>query len=211
MKRLFLDPLKPLATCSSEACEGCPVQGQLQCHFSGRELLRFFGFAFPPFILGGIGISRVNAWLLAPWIGLVLIYFGLVEIRVMCSHCPHYTESGGKSLQCWANYGSPKLWKYRPGPMSQGEKVVFFGGLALVAAYPLGFFIAAAQWPLLGMFALTVAATAWLMARLMCAHCMNFACPFNRVGLATRALFFARNSVVARAWHDQAQNGSQNQ
>ncbi|GAJ20475.1 unnamed protein product, partial [marine sediment metagenome] len=25
------------------------------------------------------------------------------------------------TLKCWANYGSPKLWKYRPGPMSLNE------------------------------------------------------------------------------------------
>jgi hypothetical protein len=35
----------------------------------------------------------------------------------------------------------------------------------------------------------------------MCARCMNFACPFNRVDRAVREAFFARNPVVARAWH----------
>ena len=34
-------------------------------------------------------------------------------------------ETGTKTLKCWANYGSPKLWKYRPGPMSLAEKTVF--------------------------------------------------------------------------------------
>ena len=76
MKSLFLDLCKPLSTCSSAACENCPLQSRVQCHFGGRELLRFFGIAFPPFILGGIGIARVNAWLLLPWIGLAVAYFG---------------------------------------------------------------------------------------------------------------------------------------
>lgn len=202
MKRMFLDPCKPLSTCSSADCTACPLQDHLQCHFGGRELLRFFGIAIPSFILGGIGIAWVNAWLLLPWIGLVITCFGLIEIRVMCSHCPHYAEPDGRSLQCWANYGSPKLWKYNPGPMTRGEKLVFFAGLVVIAGYPLAFLIGAAQWLLLALFGVTVAVMANLMGRLMCAHCMNFACPFNQVDRTTRALFFARNLAVARAWQD---------
>ena len=200
MKRLFLDPDKPLSTCRSTNCDGCSLQNRLQCHFSGRELLRFFGIAFLPFILGGIGIAQVNAWLLLPWIGLAVAYFSLIEIRVMCSHCPHYAEPGTKSLQCWANYGSPKLWKYRPGPMTWGEKSVFFTGLVLIAGYPLVFLLVGTQWLLLVLFALTLASMGVLMGRLMCAHCMNFACPFNHVDQFTREAFFARNPIVAAAW-----------
>ncbi len=118
----------------------------------------------------------------------------------MCSHCPHYAEPEGRSLQCWANYGSPKLWKYNPGPMTGSEKFVFFAGLVVITGYPLAFLIGAAQWILLAMFGVTVAIMATLMGRLMCARCMNFACPFNGVERDTRALFFARNPVVAQAW-----------
>ena len=200
MNNLFLDPKRPLSTCSSKDCQGCPVQGRLQCHFGGRELSRFLLIAFPAFILGGWGIARVNAWLLAPWVGIALSYFGLIEIRVMCSHCPHYAEPGTRSLQCWANYGSPKLWKYRPGPMSPGEKAVFFSGLFLIAAYPLAFLLASSQWLLLALFVLATLGMGVLMARLMCARCMNFACPLNRVDQAAREAFFARNPVIARAW-----------
>lgn len=204
MKSLFLDPRKPLSTCSSADCEGCPLQSRLQCHFSGRELLRFLAMAFPPFILGGIGIARVNAWLLLPWIGMAIGYFGFVEIRVMCSHCPHYAEPGTRSLQCWANYGSPKVWKYRPGPMTQVEKVIFFTGLGLIVGYPLAFLLASSQWLLLALFCVAVSGMAALMGRSMCARCMNFACPFNSVDREVREAFFARNPVVARAWLDAA-------
>lgn len=201
MSSLFLDPQKPLSTCSSESCQGCPVQNRLQCHFGERELLRFFGIALPAFIVGGIGIAQVNGWWMIPWLVIILGYFGLVEIRVMCSHCPHYAEPGSRTLQCWANYGMPKLWKYRPGPMSRGEKVVFFSGLFLVAAYPAGLLVASAQWLLLGVFALSVAGMASLMTRWMCARCMNFACPLNRVEQTMREAFFARNPRVAQAWN----------
>jgi hypothetical protein len=200
MSRMFLDPQKPLSTCSSANCKGCPVQNHLSCHFNGRDLARFLVIAFPPFIVGGIGIARLNAWLLIPWIVLCLSYFGFIEIRVMCSHCPHYAEPDTKSLQCWANYGSPKLWKYRPGPMTRGEKFVFFAGLVLIAGYPLTFLLAEMQWLLLAVFLVTSVGLGALLQSQLCTQCMNFACPLNRVEPGVRALFFARNPVVSEAW-----------
>jgi hypothetical protein len=200
MSRLFLDPRKPLFICSAESCQGCPVHSRLECHFGGRDLVRFLLIALPPFVLGGIGIARYGGWLLLPWIAVCLGYFLLVEIRVMCSHCPHYAEPGIRSLQCWANYGAPKFWAYRPGPMSRTEKMVFFGGLVPIAGFPAAFLLAGSQWLLLALFAGSVAGMGALMARTMCSRCMNFACPLNRVDRPTRELFFARNPVVARAW-----------
>jgi hypothetical protein len=200
MKRLFLDPQKPLVTCSSADCQDCPLQGRLECHFRGLFLARFLLIALPPFLLGGIGIAHLDGWLLAPWIAIILAYFGLVEIRVMCSHCPHYAEPDTKSLQCWANYGSPKLWRYHPGPMSTGERMAFFAGLALIAGYPLASFIMGRQWLLLALFVLIVLLMAALMSRWMCSRCMNFACPFNRVDGQTRQAFLSLNPVISRAW-----------
>jgi hypothetical protein len=200
MNSLFLNPQKPLSTCSGASCRDCRLHGRLQCHFHGKDLARFLVIALPPFVVAGIGIARWNAWLLIPWAAIIFSYFGLVEIRVMCSHCPHYTEPGTRSLQCWANYGSPKLWKYRPGPMSPIEKAVFFAGLGLIAGYPLIFLLVGAQWLLLALFAVTLAGMASLMSSWMCARCMNFACPLNRVDWTTRVIFFDRNPIVAQAW-----------
>ncbi|MCG2785661.1 MAG: hypothetical protein L6461_11195 [Anaerolineae bacterium] len=168
MGNLFLDPNRPLSTCSSLNCSGCPVQSRVHCHFNGGDLARFLLIAIPPFIVGGIGVARVNAWLLLPWLVLCLGYFGFAEIRVMCSHCPHYAEPGTKSLQCWANYGSPKLWKYRPGPMSEGENIVFFAGLVLIAGYPLAFMVISAQWLLLALFALLMVVMGTAMRSQLC-------------------------------------------
>lgn len=200
MPELFLPLTEPLSTCTAAACDGCPVQHRLQCHFGGRELMRFLLIAFPPFILGGIGIARISGWYLAPWLVMIFGYFGLIEIRVMCSHCPHYAEPGASSLKCWANYGSPKLWRYRPGPMSMGEKIVFFAGLALIAGYPLAFLLIGAQWLMLALFILATVGMGALMATRMCSRCMNFACPFNRVGQPVREAFFSRNPIVAITW-----------
>jgi len=137
---MFLNPEKPIATCESSSCNDCPVDNIIHCHFKLKDLIHFLLIAFPPFLLGGAGIYHTSGWLLIPWLFFVAAFFGFIEIRVMCSHCPHYAEPE-KSLKCWANYGSPKFWKYRPGPMTVAEKMIFFGGLAVVWGYPLLFLI----------------------------------------------------------------------
>jgi hypothetical protein len=186
MSELFLDPRRPLTTCMAKACDGCPVSKDIHCHFQARDLTAFLLAAAPSFIIGGAGILHINAWWLIPWLVIVLGYFGFVEIRVMCSHCPHYAEPG-KSLQCWANYGSPRLWKYRPGPMSPMEKFVFLTGLVLI-------------WVFLSIYLLTSISFFVTLRHSNCSECMNFACPLNLVDEKVRAEFFRRNPVIAQAW-----------
>jgi hypothetical protein len=195
----FLDPDKPLATCVAEDCGDCSVGKRVHCHFTARDLTRFMVVVSPAFVVGGAGIVHVSAWWLVPWLAISLGYFGLVEIRVMCSHCPHYAEPG-RFLQCWANHGSPKLWKYRPGPMSGTEKAVFWAGLGVVVGYPLVFLLVGTQWLLLALFVLCVAAAGTAMKTLMCSQCINFACPLNGVDDEVRQGFWARNPIVAEAW-----------
>ena len=200
MSGMFLDPRRPLTTCTAQTCAGCPVSNEVHCHFQSRDLVAFLLTAVPSFITGGAGIYQVGAWWLAPWLLMIFGYFGFVEIRVMCSHCPHYAEPG-KSLQCWANYGSPRLWKYRPGPMSATEKFVFFSGFALIWGYPLIFLLAGLQWLFLFVYVLTTASLFVTLQRSYCSQCMNFACPLNHVDEAVRIEFFKRNPIVAKAWN----------
>jgi hypothetical protein len=162
-------------------------------------LFYFFVIMLPAFLVDGAGIVQLNAWLLVPWLVIALSYFGFIEIRVMCSHCPHYSEAGG-SLKCWANYDSPKLWTYRPGPMTRAENIVFFAGLTAIFGYPLIWLVAGQSWFLLMLFALTTVDGFLTMQRCMCTQCMNFACPLNQVEQAPRDQFFARNPRVAEAW-----------
>jgi hypothetical protein len=195
----FLDPDKPLATCVAANCGDCSVRKGLHCHFTARDLTRFMVVVSPAFVVGGAGIVHAGAWWLVPWLAIALGYFGLVEIRVMCSHCPHYAEPG-RFLQCWANHGSPKLWRYRPGPMSGTEKAVFWAGLVAVVGYPLVFLLVGMHWLLLALFVLCVAAAGTAMKTQMCSQCICFACPLNGVGGDVRQGFFARNPIVAEAW-----------
>ena len=196
---MFLDPNKPIATCSRAACEECPVFDTLHCHFHGKDLAMFLAIVFPSFIIGGVGVYRLSIWFLVPWVIFILSYFGLIEIRVMCSHCPHYAEPGN-SLKCWANYGSPKLWRYRPGPMSWIEKAIFLAGLMLIFGYPLILFLMGAKWLLVALYGLAVLGAYFLMRKRMCSQCMNFACPLNLVDEGERKNFFRQNPQVGAAW-----------
>jgi hypothetical protein len=196
---LFLDPQKPIATCESGTCNDCSVNGDIHCHFSLKDWIHFLLIAFPPFLLGGAGIYYVNGWLLIPWIAFSLAFFGFIEIRVMCSHCPHYAEPL-TSLKCWANYGSPKLWKYRPGPMSMIEKIIFFGGFVVVWGVPLLILVFGKQFFLLLVYSMTTAGFFMTLINFMCSQCMNFACPLNRVDETARSAFFDKNPKVGEAW-----------
>ncbi len=112
---------------------------------------------FAPHVLGGYAAFHFGLYWLLGLIGLIVLYFGFVEIRMMCSHCPHYAEPELKSLKCWANYGSIKLWKYRPGPMSKIEKAIFLIGMATVYLYPSPLFFVQKMW-FLGAFHLMIVA-----------------------------------------------------
>jgi hypothetical protein len=153
----------------------------------------------PAFLVGGAGILASGLTPLLIWIAIIVVYFNVVENRVMCSHCPHYAEEG-KSLKCWANYGSPKLWKYRPGPMSLMEKTVFLGGFVVVWGYPLWFLVAGGLWFPLGLYVLLTTGFFVTLKRFLCTQCMNFACPLNGVPDQVRRAFWLRNPEIGRAW-----------
>ncbi len=203
---MFLNPKTPLATCGSASCDDCVIDNRLHCHFRPKDLIHFLLIAFPPFLLGGAGIYLFSGWWLIPWIGFVIAYFGFVEIRVMCSHCPHYAESA-TTLKCWANYGSPKLWKYRPGPMTMIEKTIFFAGFAVVWGYPLWFLIISKQMFLLTVYLITTSGFFLTLTRFMCSQCINFACPLNSVDEKTRGQFLDRNPSIAKAWGSKDRRG----
>jgi hypothetical protein len=196
---MFFNAEKPIMTCQADSCDGCAVNHAIHCHFTWKDLVHFLLISLPPFLLGGVGIYKQSVWLLVFWILIVIAFFGFIEIRVMCSHCPHYAEPG-TSLKCWANYGAPKLWKYRPGPMSIIEKIVFFSGFVIVWGYPLVVLVVSGQWFLLLVYGMTTAAFFMTLTNFLCVQCMNFACPLNRVEEDRRIKFFKQNPIVGKAW-----------
>jgi len=195
----FANPAIPITTCEASGCEDCSLTDSIQCHFGTSDLIHFYLISFPPFLVGGAAILASGLAPLLIWIAIIFGFFNFVEIRVMCSHCPHYAEEG-KSLKCWANYGSPKLWKYRPGPMSLMEKTAFLGGFVVVWGYPLVFFVTGGLWYLLGLYVLLTTGFFVTLKRFLCSRCMNFACPLNGVPDQVRRAFWECNPVVGKAW-----------
>lgn len=179
----FLDPTMPIATSDASDCTD--------------------------FFVGGAAVLAAGWLPLAVWIAICFGFFGLLEIRVMCSHCPHYAEEGS-TLKCWANHGSPKLWKYRPGPMSVTENVLFVAGLVAVWGYPVPFMAIGGRWFLLGLYLLLSAGFFATLKLFLCTQCMNFACPLNAVPNAARSAFFQRNPLVDRAWNAESDERSTN-
>ncbi len=209
MGKMFLDSKQPLFTCKSTDCSDCEVGKSLNCHFNIRQLLRFLSFVFPVMIFGGYRIIYYNPVFIIPWIIMFISFFGFIEIRVMCSHCPHYGEPGIKSLKCWANYGSPKLWKYRAGPMSIKERIIFFAGIFTIFAYPVLFFVLVPEIQhiiQLVVYLFLFFLASFLLKKYYCSYCINFACPLNNVDNKIREVFFSKNPVVGDAWKNRGKS-----
>lgn len=196
----FLDPKRPLETCQEQSCDNCNVKKEIHCHFNSNQAKKFLLSVVPAMMVGLIGIYMYNPLLIIIWLVICFLYFGLIEIRVMCSHCPHYAEPETKTLKCWANYGSPKLWKYRPGPMSILEKIVFILGGLLIAVYPLLLIILSQNYPILVVYLILIVVCFYYMRTYMCNQCINFACPANRVDKKVREKFFQHNPQIRDAW-----------
>ena len=133
------------------------------------------------------------------WITVIVGFFGFIEIRVLCTHCSHYAEEG-RSPKCWANYGSPKVRRYRPGPMNLLEETIFIGGLAVVWGFPLFFLIPGSPWFLLIVYLSATAGFFMTLKRYLCPRYINFACPLNTVDASIRRAFFDRTPSIALAW-----------
>ena len=189
---LFLDPCKPIATCIAESCSGCGAGETIRCHFTLKDLVHFYALVLPLFLVGGAGIFHMSSWWLVVWIAGTICYFAFPAVRVLCSHCPHYAEPV-KSLKCWANYGLQKLWKYRPGPLSSAEKLVFYSGLIIIWVYPLFFLVMGRQWFLMSLYIVSSTAAYMSLESSFCSACMNLACPFNSVPEDVREEFFKLN------------------
>lgn len=199
MAPFFLNPDNPLPTCRDGDCRGCVIADRLICHFGGRQLVFFLALALPVFLIAGYALYRFSPVFLIPWFLLILAYFGFIEIRVMCSHCPHYAEPVVKTLKCWANYGSPKLWKYRPGPMSGMEKAVFYAGFLLLFLPSAVFSLLQQEFLFLILYCALLAAWKRALTVFFCRKCINFACPFNCVGEEIRRCFLEKNPEAMTA------------
>jgi len=184
-------------------CKNCPINGKLICHFSSKYLISFLGFFFIFVVTAFIGVILAGyGWFLLGWIGFWLFFFEVWEIRILCSHCPYYVEES-RTLHCIANYGSLKLWKYRPEPMSNIEKTQLYIGFAILIGYPLGFLILGTQLVFLAVCIIEIVIFFSFLIIKRCGNCVNFSCPFNRVKKEVIECFLEKNPVMRKAWEDK--------
>ena len=187
---------------AKEECNNCVIKDKLICHFHRKYLLSFLGLFFIFAITSFIGVIIAGyGWFLLGWIGFWLFFFEFWEIRILCSHCPYYTEDN-RTIHCIANYGSLKLWKYHPEPMNPSEKIQLILGLVILFGYPLIFMILGRQLIFLLISIIEIFLFfSFLMIR-RCGKCVNFSCPFNRVKKEVVRIFLEKNPAMKKARKD---------
>lgn len=195
---------------SESECETCHLKNQLDCHFSLKKLLRFI-ISFLFIIITGSAALIIYGLMKEIYVFLVLlavffvIFFEFWEIRILCSHCPFYAENQ-KKLRCYANYGSLKVWKYHPEPMSISEKIQLMVGFLLfisIVLLPSIILIVNQHYlwavpPIIGLLAF-----GYIIKKFHCTKCLNFSCPFNDIPKAVVDEFLNRNPVMKKAWEEK--------
>ena len=181
-------------------CDNCSLKSILICQFKPKYLLSFISlfllFAIPA-ILGVILAGYV--WFLLGWFIFWIIFFEFWEIRILCSHCPFYAKNG-RLLHCIANYGSLKVWKYHPEPISLSEKIQLFIGFLIFFGYPYIFMILGGQYIFIMLSSIGLIVFLGVLLKRRCAKCINFSCPLNRVPKEVVDDFLNRNPIMKKAW-----------
>jgi hypothetical protein len=215
----------PQITCTwrdESECVNCSLRWRLGCRQKTSEYLFFLLGEVPSFFIAIVGLIMLGLiievwWPLIVLLGTCVVFwvFGL-ETRVLCSHCPYWAEDS-KTLHCWALTGSPKIWRYQPGPMAGWEKATLLGFFLFTSFFPVGmeaFGIAvlagnrtvAGLYALLGMIGITIAtvltqAQFWmLLMYYFCRKCVNFSCPLNMVPRWMVDEYLKKNPVMRDAW-----------
>jgi hypothetical protein len=177
--------IKTIKICKSSSCDNCKIQKKIKCHFNLIDLIIFYLLSIPPFLYGGYILFNINIVLLVIWLLIIFLFFCVLEIKILCSHCPHYAESS-LILQCWANYGLLKLWKYNPNKINNFEKALFIIGLIFVYGYPILF--SYKDYSVIVYLILTVVFFLFLII-FKCKRCYNVSCLFNRLEKSVKKIF----------------------
>ena len=205
-------------------CANCGNNLKLNCKWDKNLLNGFLFIAFPYTIVAFLGIAVTGLltgvwWPLIAMIAFFPAFFLVLEIRVLCSHCPFYGEDS-KILHCLANHGTPKLWRYRPEPLNKLEKISFLAGLLFFGGFPLltqanGIWFLVAHYEayslitllgLIGIACATLLAAITMIACLMihyCPKCVNFSCPLNKVPKSQVDEYLERNPLMKHAWEQR--------
>lgn len=205
-------------------CAGCENEGRLNCRWKASDLILFTVTVMPAML--GCLTGTILIWIVQgiwwPTLAYVLFFpigLGVAETRFLCSHCPFYAREG-RVLHCLANHGFLKIWRYHPEPMNKLEKglLILTGIIFLlilpgsVFGYDIWFFFEnlsrygqAALTAVIGLSVVTVSAIiafGFVMVKHICAACINFSCPFNRVDKKHRDAYLHKNPAMRKAWEE---------
>jgi hypothetical protein len=201
-------------------CENCDLKEKIDCKWKRSLLLRFMLIASPALIFIAIGLIYSGIilgewWLLGAVIGYYVAFF-VVETRILCSHCPYYSEEG-MILHCPANHGFIKFFRYHPEPLSTIEEILVILGFALFAIVTFAamcysiikFGLSKSQYnenvliTFLVIHSLTLVSIGIFLVLLIakiCTRCVNFSCPWNSVPKEIVDSYLQNNDYMKEAW-----------
>jgi len=180
-------------------CIDCELYGLLHCHPYFQHSL-YFALAFLSalipatigIILGGFGMI-FTFLIFSIWFSFALFFFCVWESKVLCSHCPHYSNPSQRTLHCGINSGMYKITSYNPEPMNRDEKIQFLIGVLILILYPLPFLILSSQILFFILTCLGIAIWITTIQLKHCKECINFSCPLNRVNGEIKRKFLKKN------------------
>ena len=157
--------------------------------------ISYFGWSFDIgsfFGLGSFVLTEGMIMLIVYFIISMGFFAGGLEWYVLCRHCPCYEYSGeehGKEnrFYCLANWGSPKLFKFKPGGISRLGQATFLIFTAFFLLFPILYFLD--RWEFV-LFQLVMAVFFIVTLRHWgCSQCPNFSCILNCVPKEKREKF----------------------
>ena len=188
-------------------CDNCELHGKLHCHPYFQHSL-YFGLAFLagfiPSILGIIFAQispLIMLSIIGGWVIYAFVFFCMWESKVLCSHCPHYSNPSQKILHCGINSGMYKITRYNPNPMNLREKVQFLVGAVILLGYFLPFLFILDQFVY---FILTIVGIIiWVIVIQLkhCKECINFSCPLNHTPDELKKEFIRKNQIINEMHH----------
>lgn len=177
--------------------------------YTVHDMRWFAALGFVPFIVGASGmifssvsyfginydigaVLGLGSFVLTESMIMVAVFFlfgmlffaGGIEWYVLCRHCPCYGYSGKAHgtegrFYCLANWGSPKLFKYKPGRINRGEQLVFLIWSSLFYALPILYLVDRLELVIVQI--IVIVAFFLTLRHWCCSTCPNFGCILNCV------------------------------
>ena len=157
--------------------------------------ISYLGWSFDLGSVLGLGPFILNEGILmfAVYFIISMLFFGGgLEWYVLCRHCPCYEHSGKEHgnedrFYCLANWGSPKLFKYKPGNISRAGQATFLGFTGFFLLFPILYFLDRWEFVLFQVvFAVSFLVT---LRHFGCSQCPNFGCVLNCVDEESKEKF----------------------